>query len=76
MDPEALMGLRARILRVVEPESGGPRKRSVLEGLARSPKQRAQFRQIFAAMLERGELVMLGDRRGARYGLPRTRGGR
>lgn len=67
------MGLRLRILRVVAPENGGPRKRNVLEGLARGYKI-ADFDATLKCMLERGELVMYGDRRGARYGLPRARG--
>ena len=65
------MGLRARILRLVSLEYGGPRKRNVLEALARSDKQRRQFPQIFDQLIDRGELVMVGAKRGARYGLPR-----
>lgn len=64
------MGLRARILRVVAPDSGGPRKRNVLEGLARG---REDFRRTFSLLLSRGELVMYGARKHARYGLPRAR---
>jgi hypothetical protein len=68
------MGLRQRILRVVAPASGGPRKRSVLEGLARTERQRRGFDQVLKGMLEARELVMYGDRKGARYGLPRRPG--
>lgn len=67
------MGLRQKILRVVAPDGGGPRKRNVLEGLARGYKV-ADFDRTLAQMLERGELVMYGERKGARYGLPK--GGR
>ena len=67
------MGLRQRILRVVAPESGGDRKRNVLVGLARTDGQRKRAGRIIEAMLERGELVMRGERRGAVYGLPRRR---
>lgn len=67
------MGLRQRILRVVLPESGGDRKRNVLLGLARTPAEKARAGKIIDAMLERGELVMRGAKRGAVYGLPRRR---
>lgn len=66
------MGLRQKILRVVAEDSGGPRNRNVLRALARTYKV-ADFDKTFDAMLERGELVMYGDKRGARYGLPRSR---
>lgn len=52
------------------PDSGGPRKRNVLEGLARG---REDFRRTFSLLLSRGELVMYGARKHARYGLPRAR---
>lgn len=66
--------LRRRILRVVAPESGGPRSRNVLQGLARTEPQRSAFGGLLEAMLEAGELAMYGDRKGARYGLPRRPG--
>jgi len=35
--------------------------------------QRVKFDQILRAMIEAGELVIYGERKGARYGLPRKR---
>lgn len=67
------MGLRQRILRVVAPDNGGDRKRNVLLGLARTPAQRERANKIIDAMLDAGELVMRGERRGAVYGLPKVR---
>ena len=65
------MGLKARILRVVQPENGGPRARTVLSGLARDDKQRAAFPRIFRELIERRELVRYRGRRGATYGPPK-----
>jgi hypothetical protein len=67
------MGLRQRILNVVALEGGGPRKRSVLEGMARRSRQANRFDEIFNSMLARGELVKYSDRRQATYGPPRRR---
>jgi hypothetical protein len=64
------MGLRQRILRVVHPEGGGPRTKNVLTGLARGSED---FKLTFSRMLERREIVIYGDRRGARYGLPKAK---
>ena len=64
------MGLKARILSVVQPENGGPRARTVLSGLARDDKQRAAFPRIFRELIERRELVRYRGRRGATYGPP------
>ena len=61
------MGLRARILKVVSPEYGGPRSKAVLSGLAR-PGQ--DFARIFSAMRTAAELVKYRRRKGALYGLP------
>lgn len=71
------MGLKARILKVVALEGGGPRSKNVLKSLARTPLQVDQFDQIFDAMLGAGELVKYGGkgksdtvRRQAVYGPP------
>jgi hypothetical protein len=63
------MGLRARILKVVQPEFGGPRSKAVLSGLAR-PGQ--NFERIFKQMREAGELIRYRKRKGALYGLPKN----
>jgi hypothetical protein len=65
------MGLQARILAVTT--ETGPRKRSVLEGLCRTDRQRRTFSDIFHRMLESGVLVMFGRRRGATYGPPKRK---
>jgi hypothetical protein len=67
------MGLRARWLKVVRPENGGPRARTVLIGLARTPRDRARAEELLDAMLASGELAMHGSKRGATYGLPKAR---
>ena len=61
------MGLRSRILRLVHPDNGGPRKRNVLEALARGKED---SRTTFKRLLASGDLVMYGDHRGATYGQP------
>jgi hypothetical protein len=68
---EHLMGLRSRILKLVHADNGGPRPKTVLEGLARTPVEIEGFERIFKAMLDGRELVMRGKKRGARYGLPK-----
>lgn len=60
------MGLRQRILDVTGHDLG-PAKRTVLSGLARG---KDDFDKTFERMLERGEIVMYGDKKGARYGVP------
>jgi hypothetical protein len=67
------MGLRARILTAVHHEGGGPRPRRLLEAMARTELERRRASKIVDAMIEKGELEMYGERRGARYGLPRAR---
>lgn len=47
--------------------------RTVLEGLARTARDRAAASALIDYMLALGELVMFGGRRGATYGLPRKR---
>lgn len=67
------MGLRLRILRLVHPDGGGPRPRRLLELMARTDLERRRAVKVVDAMIEDGELVKYGDRRGARYGLPKER---
>ena len=64
------MGLRAKILRIVHPEGGGPRPRRMLETLCLAAGNDAKY---IDKMIERGELVMYGRRKGARYGLPKEK---
>jgi hypothetical protein len=61
--------LRARLLRIVSGD-GGPASKTVLRGIARHRGELDQFAGIFRAMLDAGELVMYGDRKGALYGTP------
>lgn len=70
---EVNMGLRARILTVVQLECGGPRNKNVLKSLARTPAQVEEFERIFDDMLASGELVMYSDKRHAVYGPPGLR---
>lgn len=59
--------LGRRILRVLEPESGGPRKKTVLLGLA-DPKR---VERVLRRLMDAGLVVKVGDMKGARYGLKR-----
>lgn len=65
------MGLRARILNILRPEAGGPRKRLVLEGLSKHYAYKGDFDELLRRMRDKGEIVMVGAKRGARYGLPK-----
>lgn len=67
------MGLKAKLLKVTQLESGGPRKRSVLEGVARTSRQGHRFAEIFTAMLASGEFKKYSDRKHALYGPPGLR---
>ena len=67
------MSLRLRILKLVSPTNRGPQKRTILEGQARTPREKANAEQTVADMIERGELAKYGDKRGAKYGLPKVR---
>jgi hypothetical protein len=58
-----------KILRLVAPDNGGPRKRSVLESLARGYGAGAE---LIDEMIAAGQLMKHGDRRGATWGLPRA----
>ncbi len=57
--------LGRRILRLLAPDCGGPRKKSVLLGLADPKRVESTLRRLIDAGLVR----MIGDKRGARYGL-------
>ena len=56
------MKLRGRILRMLRPENGGPRKRTVLEGLAVSA---SAFKRVIGPMFRKKELVLVGKTKGA-----------
>jgi hypothetical protein len=62
--------LGRRILRLLSPEFGGPRKRTVLIGLAGSEKR---LQRTLARLMAAGQVVMLGSKRGTLYGLGRQR---
>jgi len=66
------VGIRSRILAAVRPmpDGCGPATKATLRGLCRSEKQRRQFMTVFTNLLFRGELVINGGRKAARYGLP------
>ena len=59
-----------RLLRVVDPDGCGPAKRSVLEGLA---KHHGAGPELVDRLIAEGKLVKYGDRKGARWGLPKAR---
>jgi len=65
------MGLRLRILKLVHPESGGPRPRRLLEMMARTPREKDHASAIVDELIRSGALVRYGDKRGAKWGLPR-----
>lgn len=62
------MGLRARILRIAT--ETGPRPRRWWSYCAQG---KDNFDTTFERMLQRGELVKFGDRKGATYGVPKSR---
>lgn len=62
------MGLRARILQIVHPESGGPRPRRLLEGIARAGGKTSKF---IDDLIKEGALVQYGKKKGTKWGLPR-----
>ena len=55
------------------PDGCGPATKAVLRGQCRNSWQRYKFNEILRGMLDAGELEMFGERKGARYGLPRKR---
>lgn len=73
------MSHRTRILTVLAElpyQKGKPRglARTVLEGLARTPQDKRAAPALIDYMLALGEIVMLGEKRGAVYGLPKKAG--
>jgi len=64
------MKAEARVLRVVKPENGGPRKRSVLDALAR---RYGEGYYLIDYLIAARRLVRYGRSRGATWGLPRVR---
>lgn len=64
------MNARRRILKIVKPESGGPRPRRFLESTA---KRYGAEPALITQMIAAGELVQYGRKRGARWGLPRPK---
>ncbi|HZF19525.1 MAG TPA: hypothetical protein VE008_07440 [Burkholderiales bacterium] len=69
------VSLRKRILACVAPlpEAGGPRPREWIERVCRTEREREVFDQVFGELLEARQLVMVGIRGGAKYGLPKRR---
>lgn len=65
------MSARTAVLKIVRPENGGPRARRLLEVVASLRGQ--DGKKFIDGMIERGELLKYGDKKGARYGLPRVR---
>lgn len=65
------MSARAAILKLVHSDNGGPRSRRLLEAVA--SLRGKDGKKFVDAMIERGELLKYGDKRGAKYGLPRVR---
>lgn len=61
--------LGRRILAVLAPEGGGPRKRTVLRGIAGGE---ARLAPTLARLMKAGLVVMLGTKRGVTYGLAKT----
>lgn len=59
------MKLRARLLRLVR--TVGPVKHSILRGIALAKHPGEDFDQVFAEMRRRGEIVMHGRKKGARW---------
>jgi hypothetical protein len=64
------VGLRLRILRLVHPDSGGPRPRRILEAVGRTNRERDHAKDIVNDLIGCGALVMYGEKKGAKYGLP------
>lgn len=57
--------LGRRILSLLEPASGGPRKKNVLLGID-DPKR---VERTLRRLMDAGLVVMIGDKKGARYAL-------
>jgi hypothetical protein len=61
--------LGRRILRLLSPESGGPRKRTVLIGVAGTEKR---LKPVLARLIKAGSVVLRGRKRGTVYALGKS----
>ncbi len=66
------MKLRAWLLRSLSGPCGAATK-NTLRGLARSHGYADEFEETFKALIAAGAIVMVGDRRGATYAIPKRR---
>ena len=64
------MKAATRLLRLVKPENGGPRKRNILDAIA---TKYGEGPHLVDYLIGGGQLVKYGDRRAATWGLPRLR---
>ncbi len=64
------MRAETRVLQIVQPESGGPRKRSILDAAA---TRHGEGPYLIDYLIAAGRLVRYGRARGARWGLPKKR---
>lgn len=58
--------LGRRILALLRPECGGPRKRTVLVGIAGSEQK---LKPVLARLIDSGRIVIQSSKRGTRYAL-------
>jgi hypothetical protein len=69
------MKLAGWILRSVDPERGGAASKNLLRAVAkRHGATDGECDRVVRELIESKQLVMIGDRKGAMYGLPPTRG--
>ncbi len=59
-----------KVLKLVRPENGGARKRSILDAMA---KRLGEGPYLIDYLIAAGQLVRYGRARGATWGLPRRR---
>ena len=64
------MKAETKLLRLVHPENGGPRKRNILEGMARHYGEDAY---LVDYLIAKGTLVPFGGPRNRTYGQPKKR---
>ena len=64
------MKAETRVLRMVKPENGGPRKRTVLDAAA---KRYGEGPHLIEYLIAGGRLVRYGKARWSTWGLPRKR---
>lgn len=67
------MSHRSRIVRVLSNKDSGKLPRTVLEGLARTPRDKAAASALIDYLIAHGDLVKHGDSRGTTYGLARRK---